>query len=109
MYKTDKTIQRLFIHVSSQVTKAHNCQVYSYNVANQKIKGIVGPSASTTVVEHGWVRDLDIIRQICANHSTPNGEKSQIESFSIWRDSLLAFLDTYHSRTLWIQIDESLE
>ncbi|KAF2444293.1 hypothetical protein P171DRAFT_361404 [Karstenula rhodostoma CBS 690.94] len=104
-YKGDKKVQRLFIHEKSPSTKQHSCRVYSYNVANQEIDGAPGESARTTVIEHGWFRDLAIFEQICANHPTPNGQAPQDEIFSSWRDSLLTFLDTHHSGSLWTRIN----
>jgi hypothetical protein len=104
MYGKD-SVQALFIHQSGVATRKHWRAVYYYNVYKQKI---VGPLSETStefnIEEHGWFRDLAIIKEICKNHPIPNGSDPQ-EIFIDWRASLLNFLDTNHSGGLWTRID----
>lgn len=101
---TDDLVQQLFIHKSLMATSDHVCDVYSYFEEDNSISyKAQGQSADFTVIEHGWFRDVDIIREICTNHPIPHGENPE-EVFIEWRDSLLDFLNTTHSGGLWTPI-----
>jgi hypothetical protein len=101
-YATDR-VNRLYIHTSSPVTMEHQRLVYSYDQHMQTINGQYRESAHIRIEEHGWFRDIAILEQICNNHPTPNGGTPN--SLINWRDSLLNFLDIYHSGGLWSRVN----
>jgi hypothetical protein len=92
---------KLFIHKAQKAIQDHYCYVYSRAKGKTIVKGpSVEPSADIWVEEHGWFRDLAVLRQICHDHTVPDAQNQQSIFFS-WRDSLLTFLDTHHSGGLW--------
>jgi hypothetical protein len=104
-YELDTKVPRLFIHKSKKITMRHECNVYTYNAVDQSIQGASGLSADVGITEHGWFRDVDIFKQICLTHPTPNGQTLQDDIFFNWRASLLKFLDTHYSGGLWTRVD----
>lgn len=96
---------RLYIHLSSAATSQHQCYCFSYNPDQNIIVGARKPKSARHVShEHGWFRDVEIFKKICAAHPVPEGRTSQ-ERFKKWRETLLEFLNANHSGGLWTQID----
>ncbi|KAF2650536.1 hypothetical protein K491DRAFT_608635 [Lophiostoma macrostomum CBS 122681] len=91
----------LFIHRSLAALGDHECDSYSYDIDGRAIQSVLrGSSTYFTVEEHGWFGDVEIFRQVCANHPIANGQP-----FDNWRDSLLAFLDSRYSGGLWTRMN----
>ncbi|KAF9731792.1 hypothetical protein PMIN01_09721 [Paraphaeosphaeria minitans] len=101
-YNHDR-IPLLFVHLSNEATKKHDCYIYYELEATgqHSIEGVESEtSADMTFAEHGWVRDVEEFKRICNNHPTPQvGPEEAI--FKKWRNTLVEFLDANPGGCLW--------